>query len=333
MANTVDLSRITYTVKAILNDGSSVMLQGVAENIAWEENEKELSVRLNLTLRDVPCNGKRLSQVLPLCTVVYLYANWGEGEKEIFRGTVWEWQHSQIAEDQIILTCYDMLYYLQKSADNKYYAKGKGTKAIISDILNSWSVKLGTYTGPDVVHEKILYKNKSVSAMLMETLEDAEDKGGAASVLVAEKGCVNVLEEGKNDDIYSFSADTNLIQVSDKYSMVDLITRVVIVGKDDKQGRPKVETTIDGKTEYGILQSIQSVGSGTLNEAKTAAKKTLKLKGEPARTITLQSPDFPLIRKGNRIYVKAGNLSGFFIVKGISHNATSMTMQMEVKPA
>ncbi len=334
MAQTIDLSRITYYVKAVLNDGSSVELGGIAENIAWEDNENELAVRLNLTLRDVPCAGKRLSQLLALCTIVYLYADWGEGKKEIFQGTVWEWQHSRTNDDQIILTCYDLLYYLQKSTDNRYYAKGTGTLKVIDDILSSWKVELGTYTGPDVSHEKLLYKNKSVASMLTDTLKDAEDKGGQKTVIRAEGGKVNILAEGENDDsIYTFTDDTNLIQVADKFSMTDLVTRVVIVGKDDKEGRPKVETTIDGKTQYGILQAIQSIGSGTLDEAKKAANKTLKEKGDPTRTTTMQGPDFPLIRKGDKIYAKTDQLKGYFIVKGISHNATAMTMQMEVKPA
>lgn len=333
MSKTIDLSSIRYYVKAVLSDGRSVTLETIAENIAWEDNEKELAVRLNLTLRDVPCEGTRLAKLLALCTIIYVYADWGEGKKEIFRGTVWEWQHSRMNDDQIILTCYDLLYYLQKSTDNKYYPKGKGTKYVVVDILKSWNVTVGTYTGPDITHEKLLYKNKSVSSMLTETLKDAEDKGGAKAVIRAEQGVVNILAEGENEDIYTFTADTSMIQVADKFSMTELVTRVVIVGKDDKEGRPKIEATIDGKTEYGILQAIQSIGSGKLADAKTAANKTLKEKGEPKRTVTFQAPDFPPIRKGDRIYAKTDQLQGYFIVKGISHNATSMTMQMEVKPA
>lgn len=333
MSQTIDLSRIKYNVKAVLSDGRSLALETIAENIAWEDNEKELAVRLNLTLRDVACEGTRLAKLLALCTIIYVYADWGQGKKEIFRGTAWEWQHSRMNNDQIILTCYDLLYYLQKSTDNKYYPKGKGTKYVIDDILKSWKVTMGTYTGPDVTHEKLLYKNKSVSSMLTETLSDAEEKGGAKAVIRAEEGVVNILAEGDNEDIYTFTADTSLIQTADKYSMTDLVTRVVIVGKDDKEGRPKVEATIDGKTEYGILQTIQSIGSGKLEDAKKAAQKTIKEKGEPTRTTTFQAPDFPPIRKGDMIYAVTDQLKGYFIVKGISHNATSMTMQMEVKPA
>ena len=328
-----DLAKTEYALKAVLSDGTSIDLAGVAENIAWEENKSELAVRLNLTLRDVPCDGKRLAELLPLCTQFYVYSDWGQGPKEVFRGTEWTWQNSDTNGDQIILTCYDLLYYLQKSTDNKYYAKGKTTKQIISDILQSWNVTMGTYSGPDVSHEKTLYKNKAVSAMLTETLDKAEELGGGKAVLLAEAGKVSVYREAYNSEIYAFTADTNLVSVQDTYSMTELVTRVQIVGKEDSQGRPIVKDTVNGATEYGILQTIQSIGSGTLAEAKKAAEKIIKDQGKPKRTIILQAPDFPPIRKGYRIYAKTDRLDGYFVVESVSHNATARMMQMEVRAA
>lgn len=331
---TVDLAQIQYFVTAVLADGRMMQLENVAENIAWEDNENELAVRLNLTLRDIPFEGKRLSKLLSLCTVVYLYAKWGDKKKkqEIFRGTIWEWEHSEIKDDSIVITCYDLLYYLQKSSDSKYYAKGKKTKEICSDILKSWSVELSKYTGPTHTHAKTLFKNKTISKMLTETLDEAKKKTGVQCVIRAEKGKCQILARGSNEDIWSFSASTNLTTSSDKYSMTDLVTRVVIVGKDDKKGRPKVEATVNGKTEYGILQQVKSKGSTSLSDAKKEAKELIDEKGKPKRTITLVSPDLPSVKKGDLIYAKADRLKGYFYIKGVSHNATAMSMQMEVEP-
>ena len=184
---TVDLSKISYAVTAVLADGKQIKMENIAENIAWEENERELAVRLNLTIRDIAYEGGRISDTLALCTVIYLYADWGRGLTEIFRGTIWTWEHSRIQDDAIILTCYDMLYYLQKSTDSKYYAAGQKTKAIISDILKSWNVPMGENTAPDVSHQKILYKSKTVSAMLTETLDDAKKLGGGKAIIRANK--------------------------------------------------------------------------------------------------------------------------------------------------
>lgn len=328
----IDLSRISYNVVALLSDGSQVTLDNAAENIAWEENEKELSCRLNLTIRDVDYGQGRLANALALCTVIYLYADWGEGKKEIFRGTVWEWDFSEIKNDSIVITVYDLLYFLKKSKDNRYYAQGTRTQTILEDIFNSWEVPIGSIDYPSVTHQKIVYKSKSVASMVQDTLSDALRLSGVEGIVRADKGKVYVSIIGVNTTIYKFSAETNLVQTSDKYSMNNLITRVVIVGKEDEEGRPKVEATLDGKTEYGILQDIQSIGSGTIEEARQSAKEKIREKGIPERKITLQSIDFPAIRKGDVIYATADNLDGYFFVCGISHNATTMTMQMEVKP-
>ena len=76
---TVDLSTISYAVTAVLADGKQIKMENIAENIAWEENERELAVRLNLTIRDIAYEGGRISDTLALCTVIYHYADWGRG--------------------------------------------------------------------------------------------------------------------------------------------------------------------------------------------------------------------------------------------------------------
>ena len=93
------------------------------------------------------------------------------------------------------------------------------------------------------------------------------------------------------------------------------------------------EATVHGDVEYGILQSVKAAGSSSLADAKKEAQKLIAEKGKPERTITFQAPDFSVIRKGDRIHAKTDGLSGFFYVLGITHNATSMTRQMEVDPA
>lgn len=328
----IDLSRIKYSVVALLSDGAQINLDEVAENIAWEENKDELSVRLNLTLRDIAYGQGRLSAALALCTVVYLYADWGAGKQEVFRGSIWEWEHSQIHNDAIIVTAYDLLYYVKKSKDNRYYAQGTSTTRILTDIFGSWEIPLGKIDFPSVTHQKIVYKNKALSSMVKETLDDAKRLGGVEGIVRADKGKVYVSIIGANTTVYGFTAQGNLTKTKDKYSMTDLITRVVIVGKEDEEGRPKVEATLDGKTEYGILQAIQSIGSGTLAEAKQTAKETIFEKGIPKREITLQAAEFPAIRRGDVIRLETDCLTGHYFVCGIAHNATTMTMQMEVKP-
>lgn len=331
----VDLSKIKYNVVAVLSGGGQVNLENVAENIAWEENEKELAVRLNITIRDVKNGGGRIAQQLALCTALVLYYDTGSGPQEAFRGTIWEWGHSQVNDDEIIITAYDMLFYLQKSEDYKYYEAGKSTKAIIGDILGSWSVPMGDYSGPSVTHEKVVYKSQAVSSMLTAALDEAVKKTGKKGIIRAKQGKCEIVKQGTNSEIWTFAATTNLLMASDKYSMTDLVTRVKIFGKEDKDGtkRPPVVAVENGATNYGTLQKVLMVGSSTVDEAKAEAASILSDKGKPKRTLTLRSPDMPCIRKGDRIRAILDNIDGYFFVLSVSHNATTMQMQMEVEPA
>lgn len=331
----VDVSQITYSVVAVLSSGGQVNLDRVATNVAWEDNEKELAVRLNLTLRDVENGGGRLQDQLALCSAIILYYDIGGGSEEAFRGTIWEVTAPRMNDGEIIVTAYDMLYYLQKSEDYKYYEAGKSTKSICSDILSSWGVPIGELSGPSITHEKVVYKTKKLSDMLKDAVEEARKKTGKKAIIRAKKGKCDIVKQGTNSEIWTFAAQTSILALSDKYSMADLITKVEIIGKDDKDGakRPPVEATEIGDTKYGTLKKIISVGSSTIDEAKAEAKTILADHGKPTRTITVRTPDMPCIRKGDRVRLMADDLDGYFFVLGVSHNATARQMQMEVEPA
>ena len=330
----VDISKIRYDVIAVLSSGAQMNLNNVAVNVAWEENETELAARLNLTLRDLKTGGASLAEQLPLGTAILLYYSDGDTSDECFRGTVWEWGNPRVNDDEITLTAYDMLYYLNKSKDYGYWEAGKSTRSIVEEILGGWSVPLGKFTGPSITHEKVMYKNKAISAMLQETMEEAKKQTGTGYIIRASKGKCEILSRGENSEIWCFTQDTNLTSASDKLTMADLITKVIVIGKDDDQGkgRPEIEQTLTGETQYGTLQEIVTRGSSTEEEAKSQAEGILKDRGKPKRSIVLRSPDFPRIRKGDKIRVILDRLDGYFLVKTVSHNATAMQMQMEVEP-
>lgn len=326
---TYDLSKVEYDLVMLLPDGERLMLMDACEKLGWEENDGEFAARLNVTLRDAEGT---LATKIPLCAAATLFADWGQGMREVFRGTVWEMGFSGMAGDPVTLTLYDRLYYLQKSQVNQYFAKGKGTKAILTELLKEWNVPIGRYEGPDVKHGKLLFKGKTIATILKDVLMDAEEKGGARCFARARENAVDILPYGKNDEVLMLTEEENLMAVSDRYDMTGMVTRVVIVGKEDKKGRPKVEATVNGRTEYGILQRIEQRGSATLSEAKKAAEQILKKDGQPARATVLSGVDMPALHKGDRVFVKAGALNGYCTAEGVAHDAAKRTMRVEVKP-
>lgn len=121
------------------------------------------------------------------------------------------------------------------------------------------------------------------------------------------------------------------MQTKDSFSTGNLITRIKIIGKSKDEGRPPVETVIDGHTEYGIRQAIiERPSDKTLDEVKKSANELLKEKGMIKRTTSLQGPDVPYLRKGDRIRVEAGTLSGYWFVKSINHNAADGKMSLKI---
>ena len=117
--------------------------------------------------------------------------------------------------------------------------------------------------------------------------------------------------------------------------MRGMVTKVVILGKEDENERAAVETTISGDTTtYGTLQKILNVSSGTtLAEAKEEANEIIKEKGKPTVTYSVTAIDIPWIRKGDKVQVKAGVMNGYYIVKGITHYANDKTMTLEAEKA
>ena len=113
------------------------------------------------------------------------------------------------------------------------------------------------------------------------------------------------------------------------------MTRVKVVGKENKAGQRKVEATVNGKTEYGIRQRIYTRGSDeSLSDAKSAAKELLGEEGKLGREMTVQAPDVPFIRKGDLVYIISSLSEAYYYVNSIRHDADtrSMTMDLEQKP-
>ena len=331
---TIDISKIKYRVILVTSSGKQIDVTQAAESIGWEEGDAELAMRTALSLHNITYEGKKLSSIAQPGCIVAIIADWGTGSDEVARGTIVEWEPGEIGNTATIfdIMAYDELFNLQQSQDNRYYAAGTGTKSAIMGIFNDWGVPVEKYEGPDVAHAKTPFKNEYLSNILLQLLDDAAKKGAPKCIIRATKGKVSVLPMGSNKTIYHFDEDTNATLVRDKISTADLVTRVKVVGKEDSEGRQPVEAVLDGQTQYGIRQRIYNRSEDdTLATAKSAAQEMLNEHGKPARTIVLEAPDVPMIRKGDKIHVKAGTLNGYYIIKAIRHDAGSRTMTMELE--
>lgn len=328
----IDLSNIRYRVVVMDEGGSQYNIKDYIQNLGWEENEHEISMRISFTARnDKTARGYLSSIIKPSCLVGIL-ASSNCMETEVARGYVETWNPvEKNSGNDLTCTCYDELYKLQKSQDNRYYPSGTGTQSAIQGIFEDWGIPLGEYQGPNVAHGKEKYNNKFLSDILLSLLDEAAKKGGETCIIRAMKGYVSILPRGSNQEIYVFK-ENNTQSFSQSVSTANLITRVKVVGQADKDGKQSVEAVVNGMTTYGIRQRIYTRGTDeTLEAAKSAAQQILDEDGRIEKNMTLQSPDVPFIRKGDRVYVMNGFASNYYDVKGIRHHADSCSMEMDLE--
>ncbi len=327
----IDVSKITYSLVFLSPSGGRVDLSPFLRSLGWEENDGELAVRLEAEIQNAQA-GKWLHQLVPLGGQVLLYADWGGGLQEIFRGTVFSWDYRTDPLGHFTITAYDQLIYLTKSKDDRYYKAGTTAKAIIQDIAKAWGIPLGTVQGPDTTLAKQVFRGDALADMISSVLAQAKKRGAGKWIVRSKQGKIDVIRPGQNNPVYSFAADTNVNSVEDHQDIEELVTRVKIVGAEDKEGKAPVVAKLDGKTEFGVLQEVVYQRQyDNLAAAKSAAQDILKERGQPRKRRRVQAADLPFLRKGDKVYIAAGTMIGYFVVAGIAHDATTRTMTLEVE--
>lgn len=333
----MDIVHVKYKVILMIETGEKWDITQVVTSLPWEENERELATRINVVLRNVVCKGKRLSSYAKLNCMIAILASIGNGYEEVARGKITDWDSNLTSSEQLLsITAYDNLYDLQQSQDNIYYSAGLGTGSLLKEIFKKWGLQV-TYLGTDVKHSKVVYKNSSISDAILGILKEASRKGAKKCVIRSEKGRIIIRPKGSNKEIYNFNAN-NTIASSNRQSTANMVTRVKVVAQESsstKSNKKKavkgINTVVDGKIEYGIRQKLHTSSSDdTLESATKAAKEILKESGSIEKELSIQAPDFPFLRKGDKVHVTVGSLNGDFYIKGIQHEAYgTMTIELE----
>lgn len=329
----IDVAKISYSLILLRPDGQKLDLQPVTRSLTWEENDGELAVRLEAELQNIQMpDGKWLHQLIPLGGQIFLYADWGSGQQEIFRGTIFVWDYQTDPLGHFTITAYDQLIYLMKSRDDRFYKAGQMAKAVIEDIAKAWGIPLGDVQGPNIALGKQVFRGDTLADMISSVLDEAKKKGGGKWIVRSKQGKIDVIRPGQNSQVYRFAHDENVDSIQDRQDIEDLVTRVKIIGAEDSEGKAPVVAQLDGRTEFGTLQEVVYQRQyDTPAAAKSAAEDILKERGQPRRGRKVTAPDLPFLRRGDKVKVEAGTLIGYYIVSSVTHDATNRIMVMEVE--
>ena len=322
-----------YTVY-VVSGGKKYNLSEVVENLKFTDQEAQFSKGVHISLANIQTEGKWLVSLLNVRDRVYIYADDGERNEEVWRGFVWaNGYKSSTSSRLIVLKCYDNLIYMQESEESEYFSSGKETKAVMQSICEKWGVKL-EYTYDSITHDKLPLRGPLSDIITADILDLVKDRTGKKYVILSEKDVMQVKEVGKNDTIYKIISKGNAITTEAEITLDGVATKVVILGKADDNDRRPVEATVTGETaKYGTLQKIINRDENTsLADSKKEAQSLIDEK-KPKWEYRLEAPDIPWIRKGDKVYVSAGSLIGYFIVKGIERSIENakkvMSLTME----
>jgi hypothetical protein len=330
----IDASKVrydlTYQDRAT---GGTMHLASTLQGLSFEEPAGELAMRLTATVKNQPVGGQMLHEALALGTPLMLFSDWGEGWREVWRGTVTRWGWEDQGANLLTLGGYDLLAPLLGSEDDRFYPAGTTGRTVIQDLANAWQLPMGVLNGPDVALAKMVFRGRTLADMIAEALEVTKKRGGGRWLVRAAGGQIHVVRAGQNQTVYHFGPETNLQRISDQQDIEpgNFVTRVRIVGSTDGDNPRPVVETVDGRTEFGIMQKLVNQEQyDTPAAAREAADDLLKERGQPRKKRTLTAPDLPFLRKGDKVHVVAGTLDGYYLVDGIQHDADARTMTLEV---
>lgn len=320
-----------YTVAIATKAGNKYDVTEVMTELTLVESKGELAQRVMLSLANVKHEGSFVSGLFGVRDRVFVYADTGSGSKEVFRGFIWEKTYNSRVEKLLTYTCYDNLIYFMGSEDSIYFPAGKSTKAVFETLCNRWGISMD-YKYSTINHPKLPLSGNLADIFIDELLDKVKKQTGKKYVLRSSQDKMEILPIGSNATIYEFNKEENAISTSSTITMSDMVTKVIITGKEDKNERAPVEATVEGNTKnYGTLQRVLSRAEGTTIAAiKSEANELIKEKGKPNITFSLDAVDIPWVRKGDKIKAAAGDMVGHFIVDSVSHDYSSKTMTMEV---
>ena len=85
----IDLSKIKYRVVVMDEKGNQYNIKDYVQNLGWEENEKELSMRSSFTVKnDNTSEGYLMNIIKPGCLIGIFASDGASVDEEVARGYV-----------------------------------------------------------------------------------------------------------------------------------------------------------------------------------------------------------------------------------------------------
>lgn len=327
----LDLSQVKYRVTCVTSDGKQLDLTPISTGLGWSDGAKELAAKIQLKVAICEIGHQNITAIVKPFVTVIIFADIGNGFVEIVRGKVQKISVVETNRDfYLSVEAADEAGELRKTQHDFYFTDGHTSTAILKEVLNKFNVH-AEINVKDIKHSKKVYRKKYLCDIIEDVLKDIRESGGGEYFVRATGGTIEIVKRGENQNVWHFDIADNLIKISESIDASKTVTGAKVIGKSKDEGHPSIEQTVNGRSELGarrIIYERPCVESS--GEAHKVAKKILDEQGEPKRKVTIEAPDIPTLRKGDKIRVKSSLSTSFYHVKSIRHNCVNRTMSLEL---
>lgn len=220
---------------------------------------------------------------------------------------------------------------MTRSEGNFFKGKGKQTKDLVEEIGKQAGIKID-YQFSSISHQQVKYQKRKYSDMIKDLLEEVKKETGKKYMMLVEDATLTIKERGGSSN-YVLDV-SNTIRTRNKLSKMDMVTKVKVTSSSSKADQEPniVEEKEKNTKEYGEIQAVVSQAKkDDKGSAGNEADNLLKEKAEPEELVEVQAIDYPFLRKGETVKLKAGNLIDTFYILSASHDAKSQTMDLTLE--
>ncbi|WP_248508747.1 hypothetical protein, partial [Sporosarcina sp. NCCP-2222] len=284
----IDLTKVDYKLTLLPPDGSKINITELIESCTHEEMDGEMAARLSVQMKNVKRADGWIHQHVFLDKRLILESTDGNGWKEIFRGSIKRWKTN--AENHTVeFTAYDPSFNTMISKEHYFFPSGMKADASIKQIAAEQGIPLGRIDGPSIPLGRRMY-NGYIGETIGSRLKEARQKGGGRFIPRSTAGKFEIVREGTNKTVYELT-DVTVNTSSDERSIENLVTKVKIYGNEpkpkpkkkkklakgekrekakvqtvkatalkkedpNKDKRPKISVTVQGNTQFGVIQDV-----------------------------------------------------------------------------
>ncbi|AMA72934.1 hypothetical protein ACH33_08725 [Aneurinibacillus sp. XH2] len=314
----------------LTNNGKRTELTPIVGQITWSDSLEELGQKLDFVLPSTASTPYMPRFDMTLADTITLVNN----GKIIVQGTITDIVYTEKTRS---VTCYDPLFYLNKSKTTKQFKGDKTATACIKELLAPFKIPTQHIAEMKTKIKKI-YNEQTYSEILRDILYQAKREIGEDYRFQMENGKLLI------DRQYAFLINTSLelFQGSGKFDLLEFISnpqrRVsitelrnsIVITKDDQVYTHIADTGSIGK--YGLLQETISFDGNTLADAKRQALSALQELNRVNEEASFDLLGHDYVRSGRVLQVnepKTG-IIGQFIITSTNHTLANGIHKMNI---